>query len=295
MAICTSLTANCSDDTWTKSVSMTSTLAFYSQTASTTYSRDDYELLDASDFSKAQPLNISRVDIFTVMYTFFGVPAQNASQAIDEVTSYFISWINEYFYIYVEMNGTVGIEVANEGLRTLLTLPLLWFQPTSYAPTGVGLNFANTTATDLPASMTLTAHFAKGRVYVSLAPWTAIVYLVVVIFGVILLAFLFFANISTPTIEPSSFHAIDIASRLLSSEVKDDTVADRVLKLSSLKDKTEIDKMLETTKVYLRSIEVSVDDDGKDKVIGFITYEKGGEPLRRNKKYRDGGMYARHL
>jgi hypothetical protein len=294
MAICTALSGNCSaDETWTKSVSISSTLAFYSQSASTTYSRDSYDLLEASGFSKAQLRNISTADIFISITAFFGVPAQKNSQTIDEVLSDLISWTNEYFFQYIEMNDTASIEAANEGFRTLLTLPFLWFQPNVYGPTGVIPSLANTTLTGLPASMTVTAHFAEGKGYVALAPWTAIAYLTVVIIGVVIPACLFFANVSIPTIKSGSFHAIDIASRLLSSEVKDDTLADRVLKLSTLEDKMEIEETLVTTRVFLRSVKVSVDDEGKDEVIGFITDEKGGERLKKNKLYLDGGMYAR--
>lgn len=93
------------------------------------------------------------------MEAFFGASPINSSQPIEQTVYDFILWTENYFNTYI-MAGAPSF-VTNL-FRTLLTLPLLWFQPNGISANATTV-LASTLVTGLPANMTVIGNLCKRQ------------------------------------------------------------------------------------------------------------------------------------
>ena len=291
LSLCTNLAGNCAaNDTWRTSAPFTSNMAIYSRSATTTYSRSTNVLLEAQNFSSPQLRNISNVDLFTTMEAFFGASPINSSQPIEQTVYDFILWTENYFNTYI-MAGAPS-SVTNL-FRTLLTLPLLWFQPNGLSANATTV-LASTLVTGLPANMTVIGNLAKGKTHISLAPWAAYVYIAVACAFLCVLTGILFVTMAIPTPNRSHFPLLDFSARVLAGGIDDTSLSQRLLHLSAIKSNKEVKDRLKSTRVFLRGLEgkgseLELDDN---EVIGFTTDDTKGVRLRKGGRYVAGRMHT---
>lgn len=215
---------------------ISTTLALWTRTAKTVYSRVSEDLKTATDFSRPASQIVRPRDL---LYTFNATIGPTNSSAADNSIVFLNSIFNQF-------NASGGDIAGAEGcLRQLLTFPLVWFQPNAFAnPT------ADVPNPPLPSSLNVTAAFATSASRNIITPRTAIIYtcLAVGMFLWCVISSLVWGRTSPET---SAFPLIDFAKA--TSCVEPDPTG-WILDLAEIKESALCWKKLQLVRLYKRSV-----------------------------------------
>jgi hypothetical protein len=229
------------------------------------------------------------------METLFGPAPVNSSEPIDQTVIDFILWLPVYLNSYVQINDNAASLSVLNNFRALITLPLLWLQPNGIS-FNVSSTFSKSLVTGLPPSMTVTAIFAEGKTYLSIAPWTAIVYIAVSCVFLCIVAGVLFVTMSIQSPKTSPFAILDFSSRALAGGTSHRSVSRRLMEVSTFDSNDEIKNQFESTRVVLRGLPVKEGgEEVKDEVIGFTMDHTQGTRLRRGAQYVTGALYEEEV
>ena len=273
------------DTSWKLSVQISTSFAFARRTANTFYSRTNGSLLTIANVSDPSPLNIQPTDLLFVLDRFFGDAPLAPNQ-----TSTTLSLLNYVFNQVLPLQSPTRSSDGVLLLRSLLTVPVLWFQPNF-----MGGNISTTPIpTDipragLPSELYTTAHWEKSNDRVVISLWTVIVFLALgtVIYVWCLALMTWAMSLQGP--ELSKFPLVDFASRIAAGRDLAKSPVDEIALAASgsgLKEK------LQDVRLYLgdlteQDVRDEIDSEGrslKDRKIGFSTTEQVGR-LRSGVKY----------
>jgi len=233
---------------WKHSLLLSTSLAFYRRRANTIYSRTNSSLLTITNVSQASPETVSPTDILLVLDRFFNVnPALAANQTTTTLALMAFLWSN----MVTSENTTAGLASSVTLLRSLVTVPLLWFQANYLSSGIIPLITADAPAPNLPEYLYSTANIAKSNNRIVIAQWTVISFMALGM-GIYIwcLAWLSWAtSIQGPNI--SQFPVMDFASRIVSGGMAEDSVAATIAPLART---SEFRKNLEGVRVFLGEV-----------------------------------------
>src|SRR5271170_1984680 len=161
------------DTSWQLSVQISTSFAFSRRTPNTFYSRTNGSLLAVANVSDPLQLKIQPTDLLFVLDRFFGDAPLAPNQ-----TSTTLSLLNYVWVLVRRLQTFTEISGGDVFLRSLLTVPLLWFQPNF-----LGGNISTTPIPSdipragLPSELYTTAHWEKSNARVVISLWTVIVFL----------------------------------------------------------------------------------------------------------------------
>jgi hypothetical protein len=282
MAVCPDTNIQClNDTTWQQSAQIATTMTFYTRTADTFYSRSNGTLLGIADVSQARSVTILSADLFLVLDRFFNVPDESGNQST--TTQDFIRWVNTYINAYLLTTSAGELLDTENFLRSLLTLPLLWFQANGESNTLAP--HSDSLTPNLPSNLYVTASLSESQSRIVIAQWTTIVFMSIglAIYAWCIAWLTWAMKIQGPNI--SFFPLLDFASRVASSE---SPLGEDFARLASTSQNSDIKEQLQDVRIYLRvTRRGSVDpqarsDEGLAK-IGFSTSAAGR--LKRGVNY----------
>jgi hypothetical protein len=282
MAVCPNTNVQClNDTTWQQSTQIVTTMAFYKRTANTFYSRSNGTLLGIADLSQASSQTISPAELFLVLDRFFNVPDESGNQST--TTQDFIRWVNTYLNAYLLTASPGELLDTQNFLRSLLTLPLIWFQ--SNSESNVVAPHSDSLTSNLPSNLYVTASLSQSESRIVISRWTTIVFMSV---GLVVYAWCIAWLAWTMTIQGpniSFFPLLDFASRVASSE---SLLGEDFARLASTSRNSDIKEQLQDVKIYLRVTRrdpgvAQAGSDGEVSRIGFSTSVAG--------RLRRGGSY----
>jgi hypothetical protein len=227
--------------------------------------------------------SLSSTDLNISLARIFGL-ATNGNTTTDSASGVLTSFLSNI------LNGNLDENIYNDYLRSILTMPLLLFQPNS------GLNLhatfrANSIASGLPSELYTTVDYANpvGRIIVS--KWTILVYMTIAVsIYICCIAWLSWAmTLQKP--RNSQFPLIDFAARALSKGSGDNTLA-KVLVETTNGDDATIREKLWNKIVFLGDIDNAAmgehaDGDSNRREIGKIGFSTLNDvsPLKSGELY----------
>jgi hypothetical protein len=245
-------------------------MVFSEVTSDVIYSRANATIISVANLSLPVPITIAPSDLFTALNTIF--PNSDSGDIKGAALDYFLDWTMVF---WAESDGFTG----RQYLRSLLTQPLLLFQPTSgWVSVAANANLEYSVYTELSQSTTRAI----------IPRWTAILYAVVYVFvwcgciGALCIA-LFIQGPAT-----TAFDLIDFSSRIISNQ-SDKTLA-RLLSELSAGDAGLIREKLEDKALFVRDVGVSFEGGEEDiyesrRRVGFTSDGEGGFMLEKSQIY----------
>jgi len=149
-------------------------MAIFRRTSDVVYSRLNLSIISVSNISAPVPYNITPSDFFAALENFFGGDIATGAY-FDPVTA------NAVFLGILSSaltDSSIGLAVS-DGLgilRGLLTLPLIFFQPTWLGSNAPGYNDTTVTA-GLPPDVYISVSLSQSHIHVLIPRWTIILYI----------------------------------------------------------------------------------------------------------------------
>lgn len=275
--------SQCLDDiSWKLSVQISTSVSFSRRTANTFYARSNGSLIAVANISNPSPLTIQSADLLFVLNRFFGDPPLAPNQ-----TSTTLSLVTYVWSLVREVQAPTETTNGELYLRSLLTIPLLWFQPNAYGATIPISIPTNVSRSDVPPELLTTAHLEKSNARVVISLWTVIVFLsvgmILYVWCITLMAWAM--SVQGPKI--SHFPLVDFASRIAAGK---DLVKSPVDQLAPAASGSGLKQKLQGVRLYLGDLpgeEAREEDEGlsyKEGKIGFSTMSGVGE-LKQGVEY----------
>jgi len=279
------------NSTWMQEVQVSTSIAFSNRAADAIYNRTDLRMLAAANVSPPQPMAISPADLFIVLDRFFNQPtlAANYTSTTADLVSYFVA----IFGLALVSEPKAEAIGAQDYLRSLLTLPLIWFQDNDLS----NITTLNTTSSqpkpNLPSNFYVTIGLANSKSQIIIAQWTTICYmsLGLAIYAWCIACLLWAMRRQGPNISP--FPLVDFASRVASGGMTETSTAKVLGRVAA---SPSFRKELESVRFFLGELgsgdhhgelDVAEGENGENemKTLGFSTRKEGLKKLKRRVVY----------
>jgi hypothetical protein len=275
--------SQCLDDiSWKLSVQISTSVAFSRRTANTFYARNNGSLIAVANISDPSSLTIQPADLLFALNRFFGDAPLAPNQ-----TSTTLSLVTYVWSLVRQVQAPTETTDGELYLRSLLTLPILWFQPNAYGDTIPTSIPTNVSRSDVPPDLLTTAHLEKSNARVVISLWTVIVFLSV---GTILFVWcitLMAWAMSVQGPEISHFPLLDFASRIAAGKDLAESPVDQIAPAAS---GSGLKQKLQGVRLYLRDLPgEEVREEAKSlslraRKIGFSTMSGVGD-LKQGVEY----------